>query len=567
VNPQRLAAIDIGSNSIRLVVAEIVPGGQFRILDEERESVRLGRALAGSGQLPREAIEAASTTLRRFHTIAVGLDASLIRVIATCAVREAENGLDLCRYVREQLGIEIEVISAYEEAQYAYLSVRQAYDLTDRNVAVADIGGGSTELVFATRGFIDEIVPTPLGAVRLAEMFTSSRLFGEDYECLTAEVDHILKQQIAKPPFVPQLLIGTGGTFTSLASVVLASRGQTSAPLAGFRCTRADVKHLIERLQGLSLKQRRNVAGLNADRADIIIPGLIIIDRVMRHLKVNNLMVHSGGVRDGLLWSIVLSQPPGAPEAHPELVVRRFAENCGVDWPHSRHVARLARQIFEQLVVPFGLQADDAPRIEVAGMLQDVGYLVNYDQHHKHTYHLICNSRLPGFHRRDLELIANIARYHRGAKPKQKHEHYSRLSVGEQQRVRQASAILRLAGGLDRSHSQQIQRVDVSVQMGKTRLVVDASGDPEVDLWAARRRASQFEKVFDTQLIILAQGTSAEATAHQPSEANEAGTRGELSLHGTERESAAEQPPEPDRAPASPDAPSSSTPVADKVTR
>ncbi|MFO0914613.1 MAG: Ppx/GppA phosphatase family protein [Pirellulales bacterium] len=510
VNVNRLAAIDIGSNSIRLVVAECLPGGQFRILDEEREAVRLGRILAGSGRIPPDSIEAATTALRRFHTIATGLDAATIRVIATCAVREAENGSEFCRHVREQIGIDIEVISAYEEAQYAYLSVRQAYDLTDRNVAVADIGGGSTELVFATRGFIDEIVPTPLGAVRLAEMFATSRLFDEDYQCLTVEVDHILKQRINKSPFVPQVLIGTGGTFTSLASILLASRGQASAPLAGFRCTRADVKHLVERLQSMSLKQRRNVAGLNPDRADIIIPGLIIVDRLMRYLKVNNLMVHSGGVRDGLLWSIVLNRPAESTGSQEQVEqdVRRFAENCGVDWLHSRHVAHLARQIFDQLVVPFGLQPDDGPRMEFAGMLQDVGYLVNYDQHHKHSYHLICNSRLTGFHRRDLELIANMARYHRGANPKQKHENYSRLSPGEQLRVKQAAAILRVAGGLDRSHSQQVQQVDVHVQDGRTRLVVHSTGDPEVDLWGARRRADLFEKVFHTQLVI--QGPTAE---------------------------------------------------------
>lgn len=501
---RRLAAIDIGSNSVRLVVAQLLPGGQFRVLDEERETTRLAHSLGSSGELSPQAIDATLVALRRFMTIAQGLSVANVRVIATCAVREAENGAELCRLVADQLGLTVEVISPQEEAQYAFLSVKQAFDLSERNVAVADIGGGSTEILFASGGLIEEIIPTHLGAVRLSEML-GAQLFADDYQRMTQLIDRELKQHLPKPPFVPQVLVGTGGTFTTLASILAAERGLQGTDVTGFRTSRANVKHLAERLHAMSLKQRRGVTGLNPDRADIIVPGLAVIDRLMRRLKVNTVRVHTGGVRDGLLWSMVDNLQGGSQRhADREEALRRFAVHCGADWPHSRHVGLLARQIYHQLASRFQLPPCDEALVEAAGMLQDVGYLINYDKHHKHSYHLISNSRLPGFHRRDLELVANIARYHRGAKPKKKHEPFRRLGPEEQQRVKQCAAILRIAGGLDRCYSQLVRRVQVQVENGETRMWIHSQGDAEVDLWAARRRADLFEKVFGTQLVLRA---------------------------------------------------------------
>jgi exopolyphosphatase/guanosine-5'-triphosphate,3'-diphosphate pyrophosphatase len=182
--------------------------------------------------------------------------------------------------------------------------------------------------------------------------------------------------------------------------------------------------------------------------------------------------------------------------------VERFAANCGVDLVHGRHVARLAGMIFEQLIEPFALESQDRLLLETAAQLQDVGYLVNYEQHHKHSYHLILNSRLPGFDPQELEMIANVARYHRGAEPKNKHDNYRQLSSSSQRRVRQLASILRLAGGLDRSHTQQVQTVEVGVLPGRVELKAVAPVLPEVDLWGARRRAEFFESAFDAKLEI-----------------------------------------------------------------
>ncbi len=254
----------------------------------------------------------------------------------------------------------------------------------------------------------------------------------------------------------------------------------------------------------LPAERRSTVPGLTADRADIIVAGLAIIDRVMDCLDVNLLQVHNRGVRDGLLLTMIdESLGPPSPSAHDrEAGIERLAAACGCELAHGRQVARMAGLIFSQLVDAFGLDPADRPLLEAAARLQDVGYLINYEKHHKHSYHLILNSRLDGFEPRELELVANVARYHRGSRPKRKHENFRQLSPADQTRVAQLAAILRVAGGLDRSNTQQVQAVETTVVDGETRLMVHAAQYPEVDIWGARRRTSLFERVFDTHLAI-----------------------------------------------------------------
>lgn len=507
---RRLAAIDIGSNSIRLVVAEVRPGGEYSRLDDERESTRLGRTLDTTGQLDTAAMDATLVALRRFRKIAEGFQVDRLRTIATCAVREAENGIEFCQRAREEAGLEVEVISAHEEAQFAFRSVRQSLDISDKNVAIADIGGGSTEIILASGNHIEAIYDTDLGALRLTEAYgPSGRLFGEDYERMLEDIDRKLKKRVRKLPFSPHLLIGSGGTFTNLGSMLLAAKGRTEQSPYGYRASRAEVRHLLERLQKIPPKQRRSFPGLNPDRAEIIVTGITVVDRLMRRFKVNRVQVHGGGVRDGLLLSMIDDLQAAENTTNEQLAsirdrtVRSFAESCGVEMRHAAQVSRLAGELFDQLLGPFQLDPGDRWLVTTAALLCDVGYLVNYDGHHKHSYQLIVNSRLPGLDRRDLELVGNIARYHRGARPKAKHAHFARLPAEDQNRVRRLASILRIAGGLDRSHSQNVQSVRVAVANGRTRIGIISRDDPEVDLWGARRRAALFQRAFNTEVAIL----------------------------------------------------------------
>ena len=226
--------------------------------------------------------------------------------------------------------------------------MNRAFDISDRNIAVVDIGGGSTEIVLASAGHIEKIYSTSLGAVRLNELYGNrSNLFGEDVELLVREVDRQLKRDVKKRAFVPQVVYGTGGTFTALASMIIASRNEDSQLVWGYRVTRADVRHLLDRLSNMSNKERRSLPGLNQDRADIIVAGLAIVDRVMSRLQTNILRIHTGGVRDGLLLTMIdeLPQPSNTPRvdrwqrsSHLPLAVGRISPmrdaspNCPVQY-------------------------------------------------------------------------------------------------------------------------------------------------------------------------------------------------------------------------------------------
>jgi exopolyphosphatase / guanosine-5'-triphosphate,3'-diphosphate pyrophosphatase len=501
----RLAAIDIGSNSVRLMVAEPIRGGNYRILDEEREPTRLGRELSSTGKLAPEAVEQTLAALRRFKQISDGFQVDELRTIATCAVREANNGKEFCRRAKQELGIDIDVISADREARLAFYSVERAFDLAGKNVVVADIGGGSTELILASGNAIEAIFTTPLGAVRLTEMYGNSGSADEaQYDKMVKAVDQQLRRLLPKPYFAPHLLIGSGGTFTNLAEMIMATKGQNNLPLRGYSVSHAELSHLLDRLRKMPVKLRRSVPGLSPDRADIIVAGLTVIDRLMRHFRVNLLQVHSRGVRDGLILTMIDRGygPQGQDPHDREAAIERFASACGGEPEHGRHVAWLAGRIYSQIAEAYNMNPADRILLESAARLQDVGYLINYDQHHKHSYHLILHSGLPGFTPRELQLIANIARYHRGSKPKKKHANFAQLLPEDQQKVRQMAAILRLAGGLDRSHSGAVRDVRILPRDKSLELSVIAPENPEVDLWGARRRAKMFQKVFDTRLSI-----------------------------------------------------------------
>ena len=375
-------------------------------------------------------------------------------------MREATNGAEFCQRVQDELGLEIEVIDADMEAHLAFQSVRRRFDLAGKNTVLADIGGGSTEIVLATGELIEAVYATQLGAVRLAEKFGDDLTLDEKFLPLKRWIDRELRKTTEKPAAPLHLLIGSGGTFTSLASMIMAGRGLSRLPAAGYRATRADVCHLIDRLRKMTPEERKATPGLNADRIDIIIPGLAVIDGLMRRFRVNTLQVHAYGVRDGLLLTMIdqlqgtsddrVAEPGRADRSLRRGVRREPGPLAACGEAGRRRSTPALRELYE-------LPAGDRRLLEAAARLQDVGYLINYEGHHKHSYHLILHSRLEGFRPEELEIIANVARYHRGSAPKKKHDNFSELNEADRLRVRQMAAVLRVAGGLDRSHNQTIR--------------------------------------------------------------------------------------------------------------
>ncbi len=501
---QRLAAIDIGTNTVRMVVAEVEPDGLYRVLDEEREMARLGTGLYRTGRLAAAAVDRTLAALGRMKAIIDGFGVSELRCVATAAVREATNGLAFRREVQRRYKMRVEVISADEEAQYAFQSALRHFDLGGRPVAVADIGGGSVEVTLAAGAAIEQVVSLPLGAVRLTEQYVrSDPLRRKHWRKLRRAIARTLRQQLGTPPFRPELLIGSGGTFTNLAEMIMADRLGETAPAHGFAIARADLDSLVERLREMPLAMRREMPGLNPKRADIIVAGATAVARLARRLGVRQILVNEGGVRDGLLLSMIGDRSP-RPAAPPDRMesVRAFARKCRSNERHDQHIATLAGRLFDALQSRFDLPREARDLLVAAALLHDVGYLISHSAHHKHAYHLILHGDIRGFSGREIELIANVARYHRRALPKKSHPNFARLERTDRRLVRMLAGILRVADGLDRTHTQRVSDVRAQWRAGRLRLLLGARSDPRIEIGDAMRKSRLLERATGARVTI-----------------------------------------------------------------
>src|SRR5881397_7453 len=393
--PPRLAAVDIGTNSMRLVIAEVQPDGSYRVLDQDREMTRLGRGLYASGRIGDGPMEQSLQTLGRMKAIAEGFDVAELRAIATSAVREAANGRDFVREAWRRCRVRIEIVPAEEEARLAFRSVSRHYDLNDRLTAIVDIGGGSAEVILAAGGVIEQVASLPLGAVRLSERYCKSDpLRRKHWKALRRGIDDAIDEKMGKPPFAAEVMIGSGGTFTNLAEMAQAERDGKVTTARDYQLSRAEITRLLARLTETPLDVRRQIPGLNPQRADIIVAGVAVIARLTRWLGTQRVLVNDRGVRDGVLLSMIddLSgvapasrvQPPDRLE-----LARRFARKCRSNERHCEQVARLAAELFDALGDAYALPPTGADILRAAALLHDVGYLINHERHHKHAYHLI----------------------------------------------------------------------------------------------------------------------------------------------------------------------------------
>ena len=496
----RVAAIDLGTNSVRLIVAEVDGPDSYRVLDDEREQTRLGHRLHETGLIDPETGQRTLEVLERMQAIAEAFGVAELRAVGTAALREAANGPAFVEAARDRFDLDIEVIDAEEEAELAMRSVRRNFPLGEGAAAIVDIGGGSMEVVFTTAGMVNEVHSLPLGAVVLTERYVSSDpISASDWRRLRAAIDRELERQIGKPPFPTPDLIGSGGTFTAVASLAMQDRQGELGPVQGYSMTRAEFEHQLRRLREAPLAMRRRFPGLNADRADIIVAGAAAVARLVRRLEASRILINDRGIRDGLLLEMISRQAPAATGPVDRLdAARIFARNCRSNVRHCEHVAKLAGELFDGLREAADLGPGDRELLTAAALMHDVGYLVRHNGHHRHAYHLIRHSDLDGFSGFELELIANIARYHRRAHPSKDHENWRRVRSDDRGRVRRLAGILRLADGLDRTHAQTVIGVRVAAVASDTITVeVAANEDPWVEIGDARRKADLLEAALD----------------------------------------------------------------------
>jgi exopolyphosphatase / guanosine-5'-triphosphate,3'-diphosphate pyrophosphatase len=498
----RIAAIDIGTNSIRMRVVEAPVGGVRRTLDDEKAYTRIGRGMGATGRLSGEAMTDAVAVLRRMMSIAEEHGVSHVRAVATAAVREAANAREFVDRVRAEVGLQIEVITAEEEGRLAFLSAAESVGVHGR-CAVIDLGGGSMEVVRATDGQVTMIASVPLGAVAMSERYHQiDPMPKAEYRRLKKHIRRTLTAALPDDSEPIGLLIGSGGTIATVAALIAAERKQNLTSVHTFEIRRAELIHLLASLVHTSAAERSVMKGLSENRVDIIVAGAIVLDQTMRFLGANELIVNSRGMREGLVIDVLARERGVDASADRMQAARDFARECRADPRHAEQVRRLALELFDGLGPLLQSEPGDRELLEGAALLHDVGYHIAYERHHKHSYHLISYAELPGFSAHELRLMASIARYHRGALPKARHEAMHDLAPADRERVARLAAILRLADGLDRSRGQRVH--SLAIELEGPRLTLDLAGDAslEVEVYGAGRKTDLFEAVFGVRVDV-----------------------------------------------------------------
>jgi exopolyphosphatase / guanosine-5'-triphosphate,3'-diphosphate pyrophosphatase len=507
----RIAAIDIGSNSLHMAIAQADTDGSITTLWRMKEMVGLGRISFPSKNLTREAIDRAVATLARFQQAARVRGCEKILAIATSAVREAENGGDFLERAWRELGMRVKVVSARDEAKLIYLGVRHAVDLGSKPHFIVDIGGGSVEFIVGDSAKPAYLESRKLGAARMTARYISSDpVSPADLKALVAQYDReltpICKDVLALQPVAA---IGTSGTMENLAAMCTALYGSKSDKAAATTedavLERDPLGKLVAKLVESKSAQRASIPGLDDQRKDQIIAGAVLVNELFRRLSLREIRLCRSALREGILLEYLGRHLP-------ELQIRRqvpdprrrsvldLARRCDYHQPHSEHVARLCMDLFDQLKSLHGLGTEERELIEYGAILHDIGWHIAREGHHRHAQYLIQNGKLQNFTAEEIQIIAALARYHRKSPPTKDHPEFSCLSRRARRIVRVGTALLRIADGLDRTHVQVIQSLRCRIGKKEVQIIVKGRGDAELELWAAKNKVSVFEDVFGREV-------------------------------------------------------------------
>jgi exopolyphosphatase/guanosine-5'-triphosphate,3'-diphosphate pyrophosphatase len=498
----RIAAIDIGTNSIHMVIARATRAASFEVVDREREVVQIGRGSFRDGRLRVDAMRRTIAALTRYTELARRRQVDRILCTATAAVREARNGGDFLRAAREASGVRPRVIPADEEARLTWLGARGAVLLDERPTLFVDLGGGSLQLAVGNRDRLLGTASARLGALRLTEtMLESDPPSRSELQALRRhirrEAGRVLERVAALRPV---RLIGCSGAIHALAQAAHEiETGEPVGQLNGHVLTTGSLARLTRRLQGVDRPEREALPGIDATRAEIIVPGALVLLHILETLEAPGITMSDAGVREGLVSDYLASHAREVTEvgAVENLRLRSVVGLLGKFLPdprHSQQVARLALALFDALRRVHGLGAHERELLHYAGLLHDVGAVVGYDRHGEHSEYLIRNGALRGLSASEIAIIASVARYHGAAKPKKRDERFRELAKAERRTVRWLAALLRVAEGLDRTHYQLVRGLRVVRTPERISIFVDARGDARLELWAARRRGGLLEE-------------------------------------------------------------------------
>jgi exopolyphosphatase/guanosine-5'-triphosphate,3'-diphosphate pyrophosphatase len=500
----RIAAIDIGTNSVHMIVVRVRPDLSFEIVDREKAMVRLGAGGLDGRALTPEAMSAALQALSKFKRLAESHQVDHILAAATSATREAENGGEFLAEIERQTGIRPQVISGSEEARLIHLAAVYGVDVGSARAVVIDIGGGSVEITLGTAANVQLARSFKIGVIRLLERFVDSDpLSGREERKLvkhiTSEIDRHC-EQITAIGF--DRVIGTSGTILSIGAVASTlARGTPPEELRNLRVPAKQIRRVRKDVTNLNLEERLAIPALDPRRADLIVAGAVLLDTILRRLGAEELTLCDLALREGLIIDYIRRNKKQIAQADRIPDIRRrstieLAERCNYFSEHAQQVARLALAIFDQTRALHGRTDREREWLEYAAVMHDLGVHISYPRHHKHSYYLIKNGDLRGFDPQEIEVIALVARYHRSGTPKKSHQDYAHLPPELRKVVRLLSSILRLAESLDRSHAQVVAGLELRDRGEDFLLQLQASDDAELEVWATNRHLTPFEKLL-----------------------------------------------------------------------
>jgi exopolyphosphatase/guanosine-5'-triphosphate,3'-diphosphate pyrophosphatase len=503
---RRIAVIDLGSNSARVVVMRYTPDHSYHLEDEIREIVRLRVGMTAAG-LSEEAMNRGLATLQLFKRFCQSLNVDQIIATATSAVREAANGHLFMQRVQREVGIDLRILSGEEEAFYGVLGALNAVPLTDG--VVMDIGGGSAQLSqIRNRRFVQGQALT-LGALALTERFVhSDPVKKSEIRNVQAEIERQLDTvSWLKRERGP--LVGLGGTIRNLAKIEAARRSFPLNSINGFCVTGSGLDIIINLLREMPFAPRSRIPGLSRDRADIILPGALVVRAVMNRLGVSEISISERGLREGLFFEHFLNNLdyPVTPSLR-TFSVLNLGRFYGYHETHANHVLHLASRLFDELAPLHGYGDWERELLRSAALLHDIGTSVRYNDHHKYSQMLIADNGLPGFTSREIAIIALLARFHRKGTPSTT-AYASLLQANDEARVLKLSALLRLSEYLERGRTGMVRDVQAEWDKKHLRLTLISDEYPAVELWDAQRNAaSVMEPAFGRSISFESQLTS-----------------------------------------------------------
>lgn len=494
---RNIGIIDLGTNSIRLILMMIGENGSYKLLDEIKETARIGENMGPERVIKGPAVDRAIQTIKLFQKFCRANKADVVFGVATAAIRNAVNGSEVLETMMRETGVSFRILSAAEEAQYIYLGVVNSLDFHD--ALIVDVGGGSTELILCRERKIVNWTSLPFGAVNLKESFFSGPMAKSEE---IAQIEKYIAEQYASIPWLESArgleIIGVGGTARNLGRMDRKRTRYSLNLLHNYRIHTERVKGIYQGLQRNTVEENKAVPGLSKERADIILGGIAAISKLLDNIGAPGVRISGTGLREGIFYEYLFREwRDKTVDNVTEHSVQNFMDLYQVRRYHAEHVAKLSLSLFDQLKPLHGYGLWERKILRIAALLHDVGSVVSYYNHHKHTMYVLLNARLNGLSHREMVLVALVAACHGKIDLKFKlQQHSDVLFPQDGNLVRRLGVLIRMAENLDRNEAGVVQDVVCTIKETEVQIDCVAVENADLEIRELYKKVTNFNKVF-----------------------------------------------------------------------